>query len=351
MRVGIGVKFKRAPGQEASFREIYERNVEYARAADRLGFDYIVVPEHHSVALGFNPTPFLTLTALARETERIRLSAQPLLLPLYHPVHVAEQLAALDLLSGGRAMLGVGVGYRDGDFEVFGVPRRERGARTEEGLAILLGALRERDFSYEGRFYEVRGVDITPRPLQEPHPPIFVTARSEAAVDRAVRFGLGVNTLHREAVDEGIYDYYCRRVVEAGLDASVLDFTTVRNGYVAADMDTAIRVGGPFVAARIEHMAGYEGRNQPQAEVRSQEYRASDGTTVVTQGELLGTPDDWLSAVEEDVAALRGPVPFGGYTLGLWPEGMPFGDAMTTLELFGTEVLPAIQRMVPQLAG
>ena len=156
MQVGIGVKFKRAPDSSQTWSEVYEEWFEYARAADRLGYDFIVVPEHHSVAIGYNPAPFLALTAIARETEQIRLATQPLLLPLYHPVHVAEQLAVLDLLSNGRAMLGVGVGYREGDFEAFGVPRHERGARSDEALTILLGALRERGFSFQGRFHQVR---------------------------------------------------------------------------------------------------------------------------------------------------------------------------------------------------
>jgi alkanesulfonate monooxygenase SsuD/methylene tetrahydromethanopterin reductase-like flavin-dependent oxidoreductase (luciferase family) len=347
MKIGIGVKFKRAPGDARPWREVYEESIEYARAADRLGYDYVVVPEHHSVEIGFNPTPFMTLTAIARETRRIGLSTQPLLLPLYHPVHVAEQLAGLDLLSGGRAMLGVGAGYREGDFTAFGVPRKARGALMDEGLTLLLRALRERNFSHRGRFWQVEGVDITPRPLQEPHPKIFVTARSAAAVDRAARFGLGINTLHREATTGGIYASYASKVVASGLDPSSVDVTIVRNGYVAPTRDEAIRVGGPYVQSRNAHMSGYSGRDRPFGEFGEVRYESSDGTVVVTQGELLGTPEDWLRAVEEDAAALSGPVPFGGYTLGLWPEGMPFEDGMTALELFAREVLPAVQARRP----
>ena len=195
MEVGIAVKFRNSPKFWKPFPQLYEENIEYAKAADAFGFDYIVVPEHHSSELGYDPTPFLALTALARETKRIGLSTQPLLLPLHHPVGVAEQLAGLDVLSNGRARLGVGLGYRRTDFLSYGVPHNERGARMTEGLAILLGALRERNFKYEGRFYRVSDVDIVPKPVQQPHPKVYLTVTSPKAVDRAVRFGLPINTL------------------------------------------------------------------------------------------------------------------------------------------------------------
>lgn len=343
MEIGIGVKFKRAAGSARDWREVYEEWIAYARAADRLGYDYVVVPEHHSVAIGYNPAPFVALAAIARETERIRLATQPLLLPLYHPVHVAEQLAALDLLSDGRAMLGVGAGYREGDFEAFGVPRRERGARTEEGLTILLGALRERGFSHEGRFHRVRGVDLVPRPVQRPHPKVYVTARSRPALARAVRFGLGVNTLHREAVGRGVYAGYCALAAAAGADPSALDFTIVRNGYVARDAAEAVRAAGPHIEGRTAYMAGGEFAGRDEHPRAVERVASASGAAFATEGELIGTPADWIEAMRADVEALAGPIPFTGWTLGLRPEGMPLADGLAALELFAAEVLPWVR--------
>jgi alkanesulfonate monooxygenase SsuD/methylene tetrahydromethanopterin reductase-like flavin-dependent oxidoreductase (luciferase family) len=329
VKVGIGVKFKNSPQYWRPFRQVYEDCIAYARAADRLGFDYVVVPEHHSVQIGYNPTPFLTLTAIARETQRIGLATQPVLLPLYHPVHVAEQLAALDILSGGRAMLGVGVGYRDGDFEAFGVPRRQRGARLEEGLRLLLQALREREVDFEGRFHRVSGVDITPRPLQEPYPKVYLCMRSAAGAARAARFGLDVNILRHEAVVDGVYRAYCEHVADAGLDPAALEVTIVRNGFIAPTADEARRLGQPYIEGRIAYMA-------------NPEFAAHD-TPVSLDRELIGSPDDWLAAIEEDRAALAGHVPFGGYTLGIWPEGMPLAQGVEALELFAERVLPRLR--------
>ena len=352
MKVGVAIKFQNSPTAPAEFTQVYEQQLEYARAADALGFDYIVVPEHHSVQIGYNPTPFLTLTAAARETKRIGLATQPLLLPLYHPVHVAEQLAALDVLSGGRAMLGVGVGYRDGDFEAFGIERRERGARAEEALTILLGALREREFSYEGRFYTAKNVSLMPRPVQQPHPKIYVTARSPRAVARAVRFGLPVNTLHYEAIGGGIYAEYCTQVAAAGLDARRLDFTIARNGYIASDLETALRVGGEHYTNRNQNMAGgeFKGREAGAgvAQRPYQELVGAEGQRYVLQGDLIGTPETWIAAMQADLEALSGPVPFTGWTVGLYPGGMPLRDALAALELLAKHVLPwAHEQPVP----
>ena len=348
MEIGIGVKFKRAPDSPQSWSEVYEEWITYARAADRLGYDFIVVPEHHSVAIGYNPTPFLTLTALARETEQIRLATQPLLLPLYHPVHVAEQLAVLDLLSNGRAMLGIGVGYREGDFEAFGVPRSQRGDRTDEALTILLGALRERGFSHQGRYHSVSDVDLIPPPIQQPHPKVYVTARSRPALARAVRFGLGVNTLHREAIGSGVYADYCRLAKEAGADPAALDFTIVRNGYIAADAAEAIRIGAPFIEGRTTYMAAGEfaGRDESPRDVT--QVAADSGASFATEGELIGTPAMWIEAMQADIEALSGPIPFTGWTLGIRPEGMSLEDGLTALELFAAEVLPWAHAQEPR---
>ena len=350
MKVGIAIKFQTSPTAPGDFRQVYEDCLAYARAADSLGFDYVVLPEHHSVHIGYDPTPFLALTAIARETKRIGLSTQPLLLPLYHPVHVAEQLAVLDVLSDGRAMLGVGVGYRDGDFEAFGVSPRQRGARTEEALAMLLGALREPEFNYEGRFYSAKNVSITPRPVQRPHPKVYVTARSSRAVERAVRYRLPVNTLHWEA-KASVYAHYCQKLDEANVDPASVDFTIARNGYIARDMETALRIGGEHYTSRNENMDSGEFKGGEAAIPRPRaEIAGPGGRKYLLEGDLIGTPEIWLEALKADIEALRGPVPFTAWTLGFYPGGMPVKDALAALDLFAETVLPWAQSAMPETA-
>ncbi|MBI2936237.1 MAG: LLM class flavin-dependent oxidoreductase [Chloroflexi bacterium] len=345
MKVGICVKFKNSSVSPRPFREVYEETIEYVRVADSLGFDQVCVPEHHSLDVGYNPTPFLTLTALARETKRIGLCAQPLLLPLYNPVAVAEQLAVLDILSNGRAILGLGVGYREADFKSFGVPFRQRGARMNEGVEILLRALRERNVSFKGKFFDISGVDVTPRPLQQPHPKIFMTTGSPPAVDRAVRFGLPVNMQPHKAIDEGLYVYYCQKLVESGRDPRAVDVMLLTNGFIAKDAARALEAAKPHFEASIghvRHMVLEHARHNPAlAHLNSWEL------AVARLGLVVGSPQTWRQAVQSHVDALRGPVPIGSYNFFLWPEGMPLNEALEALELFAREVAPGIRSRDP----
>ncbi|MBI2858915.1 MAG: LLM class flavin-dependent oxidoreductase [Chloroflexi bacterium] len=344
MKVGVCIKFRNSYVFPKPFRHLYEEHIEYARAADALGFDYIVVPEHHSIEIGCNPAPFVTLAALARETKRIGLTTQPLLLPLYNPVWVAEQVAVLDVISNGRALLGLGVGYLDSDFRSYGIPKRERGARMDEAVEIVLGTLRERNFNYHGKFYQVSGVDIAPRPLQQPHPKVFLTTGSPKAVDRAVRHGLPVNMIYNEAISQGLYAYYCQQIVASGRDPSSVDISVASHGFVAKDADTALRMSKPYLQAFFE--GWLRQRPHPMLEGAVPEEMISSGASGSARnrarkfGLVIGAPQTWLDTLQADLQALNGPVPVSGLTFTLWPEAMPLKDALQALDIFAQEVLP-----------
>ena len=162
-----------------------------AELAEELGYDSLWAGEHLSF---HNPILDLgvALSAFAAWTERIALGAGILLLPLRHPGLVAKQAASLDYLSGGRLLLGVGVGGEGpGDFEAAGVPRSERGARADEGIRALRALFGDAPASFAGRFHRFEGVSIAPRAAQPGGPPILVGGRSEAARRRAGRLGDG----------------------------------------------------------------------------------------------------------------------------------------------------------------
>jgi alkanesulfonate monooxygenase SsuD/methylene tetrahydromethanopterin reductase-like flavin-dependent oxidoreductase (luciferase family) len=111
-------------------------------------------------------------------------------MPLRHPIAIAKQVTSLDLLSGGRFIFGVGVGGEIAqEFDAVGVPVRERGRRTDEGLEILTRVLSAEHVTYEGKYYQIHDVTLLPRPQQQPYPPIWVGGRSDAAVRRAARYG------------------------------------------------------------------------------------------------------------------------------------------------------------------
>lgn len=159
------------------------------QCAESAGFDGCLFGEHHGTRQNHYPQLLPLLAALAARTTHIRLGTSILLLPLYDPIHIAETAAMVDRISGGRLILGVGIGYQPGDFRQFGIPMRHRVSRFEEGLEVLRRAWTEEDVTFSGKRYRYENVAVYPRPVQEPHPPIWVAAWSEAGVRRAGRSG------------------------------------------------------------------------------------------------------------------------------------------------------------------
>ncbi len=162
-----------------------------AREAEALGYQFISTGEH---VFFHGPTAngLISLAAAAGATERIKLMSTITLVPLYPPALLAKQVASLDVVSNGRFHLGVGVGGEFAkEFEACGVPVQERGVRTDEALEVMQRLWTENDVTFDGRFTKLSGMTLMPKPAQEPHPPVWISGRSDAAMRRAARFGSG----------------------------------------------------------------------------------------------------------------------------------------------------------------
>jgi alkanesulfonate monooxygenase SsuD/methylene tetrahydromethanopterin reductase-like flavin-dependent oxidoreductase (luciferase family) len=151
----------------------YRDTLDLMILAEQLGYDSTWVGEEHFYSFGICPSPQLFLTALARETTRLRLGTAISLLPFENPLRKAEDFAMLDILSGGRLNFGVGRGIIPKHFEGFRVNPHESLARYEESLQIIRGAWTQDPFAYEGKFWQVPSLSLSPKPLQKPHPPIY----------------------------------------------------------------------------------------------------------------------------------------------------------------------------------
>lgn len=163
----------------------------HANMVEELGYDAIWVSEH----IAFHVPTFdavTTMAALAARTSRVRIGSAILLLPLRPPAVVAKAVSTLDIISGGRVILGVGVGGEyPKEFEVCGIPMRERGGRTNEAIAVLRALWTQDSASYHGTYFQFCDVSMRPKPLQTGGPPIIIGGRSEAARQRAARLGDG----------------------------------------------------------------------------------------------------------------------------------------------------------------
>jgi alkanesulfonate monooxygenase SsuD/methylene tetrahydromethanopterin reductase-like flavin-dependent oxidoreductase (luciferase family) len=188
----LGLHFRLASASFRDWHRLYPRYVEQAEAADALGFDTITVAEHHFQEDGYIPSPYIVLGGFATRTSGALLAAGVRPLPMIHPVRAAEDIAVLDNLSGGRAIAGgFGLGGRPREYAGFGIPFSERRVRYEEALSLVDRLLSEETVVHRGRFYEIEGFTVTPRPVQRPRPPLWLAASADAAVRRAARIADG----------------------------------------------------------------------------------------------------------------------------------------------------------------
>ncbi|MGH8069408.1 MAG: LLM class flavin-dependent oxidoreductase, partial [Candidatus Entotheonellia bacterium] len=166
--------------------------MEEAILADELGFHSAWIGEHHFNLFGVCPSPQLFLANLAARTNRLRLAPAVTLLPCRHPLQEAEEFALLDLLSGGRVDFAAGRGYDRREYEAFGAPFEYSADLFREGLDIVRQAWTEDSFSYDGQFYHIPEVRISPRPVQRPHPPIYVACFSKPTMEMAATNGFNI---------------------------------------------------------------------------------------------------------------------------------------------------------------
>jgi len=234
---------------QASFEETL-RECEQAEAA---GFDSIWLGEHHNHPVLY-PAPLIGLAAVASRTRSIRLGTGVLLLPLYHPVMVAEEGAMVDVISGGRLILGVGAGYAPEEFAAFGYSVKERGSRLEESASLLQRLWTEENVTHRGRHYQLDNVTVAPRPLQRPRPPIWFGAWAERAIDRAARLGdawlVGPSaSLNEIAPCMRVYREACRKTGKGDGDVALLRYV-----FVAGSTKNAISAAGDAFIEAFERM-------------------------------------------------------------------------------------------------
>ncbi len=174
---------KRAPA------EVYANALEQARLADELGFDAVWLAEHHFSSYGYGPNPLTFAVKVAENTKRVRIGTAVVVLPLYHPLRLAEDIALADHLTEGRLDVGFGRGYQRYEFERLGLELSENRAMFDEALEVMLAAWSQEDFSHDGKYYQIPPTTVFPKPLQEPHPPLWIAAQSPVSIADAVKRG------------------------------------------------------------------------------------------------------------------------------------------------------------------
>ncbi len=308
--------------------EVYAATIDQAVMADELGFDHVWFTEHHFLADGYLPAFQPLAGAIAARTTNIRISTDIALLPLYHPIRLAEEMAILDNISNGRMELGIGMGYVPAEFKAFGVPLKNRVSMTEEGIDILRLAWADGPFSYEGKRYRLDDIDVHPKPVQPGGPPLWIAAMSTAGANRAARF----NThLLPQGKRSEVLDPYRAALDADGRDAAAMRYGIIRSVYVTDDKE---RDWPMLRAAERFRMSVYD-----TFMAETPDTYAWGDPDAIPQGVIVGSVDecvDTLGAFVEDFGITD--IASSGL-----PPGVDPGYMATNLERLATEVLPQLR--------
>ena len=191
MKFGM-LHFFEQPAGGKTEHQVVKEQLDCMRAAEDLGFDYIWVPEHHATEYGYCASPMITLAAMAVATKRIRLGSGVVVLPFNDPIRLAEEGAMIDLISDGRLDLGVGRGFQPIEYKSFGIDQSRSRQIFDEALEIIVQAWTEERVRFKGDCFDIPDTPVRPKPLQKPHPPIWMAAIGDESFEIAGRRGFNL---------------------------------------------------------------------------------------------------------------------------------------------------------------
>jgi alkanesulfonate monooxygenase SsuD/methylene tetrahydromethanopterin reductase-like flavin-dependent oxidoreductase (luciferase family) len=327
-----------------SHQAVYQETLEQIDAAEALGFDAVWLAEHHFSPYGVCSAIFSLAAHVAARTSRVRVGTAVVVLPFYNPLLVAEEAATVDLLSGGRLDFGVGRGYQRHEFDGLGVPIEESRGRFVEALEIILGAWTQPSVCYTGAHYHVPEVSVYPRPIQRPHPPVWVAASvSPETLDFAAARGFPIltsSTAGPELIQRN-FGLYAEALARHGRTRDGLDLPVNRCVYVAESARAAERdPEEPMLwVQHVLSQVGTPARNGSYPEAY-RDWAGRDARRTFDDlrrnTAIFGTPDECVAAIqrlERDVGLtyLMCNMAFGG---------LEHGKVLRSMRLFAEEVMP-----------
>ena len=325
------------PPAAANMTRVIDEIMAEAQAAEACGWDGCFITEHHQQQDGYLPNPLLMAGLVGMRTQRIKIGTCVLLLPLHHPVHVAEDCAVIDLATKGRLILSVGVGYQPHDFDAFEVPSAERATRTEEALAVIRHCWRGERFSYAGKHFHYKDTFITPRPVQQPGPPVWMASWTPPGLRRAARVADGwiADPVQSLPVIKEYAGRYRTAAQKVGRKPYIC---LMRDAVVAGSMREAEAESGPTM---YTHRFYFQyGAYVPDEYLRDVK-RPEDLTfTKAAQDRLIvGSPEDCLEQLKRWQAEVR-----PNYLILRFrqPGGPSHQKTLEAIRLFGERVIPKL---------
>lgn len=340
MKFGVGYfSLQSPPFNPRPHRELYAEMLDEISMADQMGFDSAWLTEHHFLNDGYCPSLLVTAAAIAARTKKVRIGTGVLLMPLHDPVRVAEDAAVVDLISDGRLILGIGLGYRPEEFGGFGRSLSERRGRMEESIEILNKSWGGEPFTFAGKYYKLDNVNVTPKPVQNPIP-IWIGAFTEPAIRRAARIGapLYVPAIGIIPIVKYLFDMHSSLLKEYGRNPEDFEKPLVREIYISDQKSDKIW-------EKIKENVTYTAKGY-----------ASWGSMVDRAGNLLSDPNDpvlydiareqsIIGTPEECIETIKrymDELPVDNLICRFKFPGISHEEAVRSMKLFVEKVLPAV---------
>lgn len=340
MKFGIGYySLQSPPHNPTPHRKLYSDMLKEIETADQMGFDSAWLSEHHFLDDGYCPSLLTTASAIAARTKNIRIGTGILLMPLHDPVKVAEDSAIVDLVSGGRLILGLGLGYRQEEFDNFGRSLKERKGRMEESLEILRNAWGDGPFSHDGKYYKLSNVNITPKPVQKPVP-IWIGAFSEPAIRRAARIGasLYIPAIGVIPIVKALFDMHSSFLKEYGRNPDEFEKPLVRETYIS---DKKSDDAWEEVKEHVTYTAkGYASWGSMVDEEGNLVTDPANPVIydVARKQSLIGTPEECIEQIKE----YKEKTPTDNLILRFKFPGISHEQSMRSMKLFAEKVMPEV---------
>ena len=334
---------------------VLNEHMQLGDLAEPLGFDSLFALEHHFTGYAMSPAPLQLLAYFAGRTRRIQLGTSVIVIPWHDPIRIAEQIALLDIMCGGRCLFGFGRGAARTEYEGFRIPMDEARPRFKEGLEVVQAALTQPSFEYNGQFFKIPRTSIRPAPISHPERRFYGSANSPESAKLIASAGLGLLiVMHNEwskAAHE-VYDFhaYAREAGHAPRPPVILTNVSCAVSRDEAQ-DRAVTWLGKkwdsvdnhyrFSDGGLSSVKGYEAYNRigrTYAKMNDMSYRNRMTDTYV-KIQVVGTPDDCI----EQIAELRKLTGLDHLVCEFGYGGLPHHEAEVNMRLFADKVRPVLQ--------
>ena len=361
MKVGVALNMLHQPGR--SDASVVGEHLGLGDLAEPLGFDSLFALEHHFTGYAMSPAPTELLAYFAGRTRRIQLGTAVIVLPWHDPVRVAEQIALLDILCGGRCLFGFGRGAASVEYEGFRVPMGEARPRFVEAAQIIVKALSEESFEYQGEFFQIPRTAIRPRPISHPERRFYASAVSPESAEIMAKLGFGILMVMQNEWPKAAEDIQRYREIAMAAGHQPRPPVILTNVCCAESRDEAHARAFKYLGQKwqsiddhyhfsdghLSTVKGYESYGKmarTYAKIGESAETRKKATDFYVSIQIVGTPNDCLDKIAELQRATGMDHLVTEYSFG----AMPHEEAEVNMRLFADRVLPILQRD-PAFAG